>query len=152
MFLLGITAVAGAAATMLRTVGETEEPVVVTATETASTASAVAPLPSGTGSSIAAAAAIATASATGSTSASAASDDLPPGAEVPPGYGLIAVTAPAGARVRIDGAIVGKGPAASGVAAPGYHEVRVESGGRESKSVIEVRGGKTARVDSPLPP
>jgi hypothetical protein len=79
-------------------------------------------------------------------------DDLPPGAEVPAGYGLLEITAPAGARVRIDGAIVGAGPAISSVAAPGYHEVRIESGGRENKSVIEVHAGKTARVQATLAP
>jgi hypothetical protein len=77
-----------------------------------------------------------------------ASDDLPPGAEVPPGFGLVEVTAPAGSRVRIDGAIGGAGPLASLVAAPGYHEVRVEQDGRDTKQVIEVRAGKTTRIKS----
>jgi hypothetical protein len=80
--------------------------------------------------------------------ASAQGDELPPGAEVPPGLGLVEVTAPTGARVRIDGAIGGAGPVASLVAAPGYHEVRVEQDGSESKQVIEVRAGKTTRVKS----
>jgi CheY-like chemotaxis protein len=75
-------------------------------------------------------------------------DELPPGAEVPPGFGLIEVTAPTGAQVRVDGAIAGTGPAASLVAAPGYHEVRVELDGQDSKDVIEVRSGKTVRVRS----
>jgi hypothetical protein len=80
------------------------------------------------------------------------SDDVPPGEDVPPGYGLLLVTAPSGARVRIDGAIAGAGPIASSVAAPGYHEVRVEQGDRESKHVIEVRAGKITRIISALPP
>jgi DNA-binding response OmpR family regulator len=79
-------------------------------------------------------------------------DDIPPGAEVPAGYGLIQVVSPAGARVRIDGAIVGRGPLTSSVAAPGYHEVRVEAGGKEAKNVIEVHAGKTAHVGFPPPP
>ena len=77
-----------------------------------------------------------------------AEDALPPGAEVPPGFGLIEVSAPAGARVRIDGAIAGAGPATSLVAAPGAHEVRVELDGHDTQEVIEVRPGKTTRVRS----
>jgi len=84
-----------------------------------------------------------------SLSAAAEADDaLPPGAEVPPGFGLIEVSAPPGALVRIDGAIAGAGPAASLVAAPGTHEVRVELDGHDTQEVIEVRPGKTARVQS----
>jgi len=79
-------------------------------------------------------------------------DELPPGAEVPPGYGLVEVTAPAGAHVRIDGAIAGAGPVTSLVAAPGYHEVRVEQDGHDTKQVIEVRAGKTTRVTSATTP
>jgi CheY-like chemotaxis protein len=75
-------------------------------------------------------------------------DELPPRAEVPPGYGLIEVEAPAGTPVRIDGAIAGLGPAASLVAAPGSHEVRVELDGHSTQEVIEVRPGKTTRVRS----
>ena len=84
-----------------------------------------------------------------SLSAAAEADDaLPPGAEVPPGFGLIEVSAPPGALVRIDGAIAGAGPAASLVAAPGTHEVRVELDGHDTQEAIEVRPGKTARVQS----
>jgi len=90
-----------------------------------------------------------TATATATTTSS---DDLPPGAEVPAGYGLISVEAPAGARVRVDGADVGLGPATAAVAAPGYHEVRVAQGGREAKSVVEVRAGKVTHAGSTLAP
>jgi hypothetical protein len=65
---------------------------------------------------------------------------------------LIQVEAPAGARIRIDGALVGRGPTTSSVAAPGYHEVRAEMDGKESKSVIEVRAGKTAHAGFTPPP
>jgi DNA-binding response OmpR family regulator len=78
--------------------------------------------------------------------------EFPPGVDVPAGFGLIEINAPAGARIRVDGAIAGTGPALSEVAAPGYHEIRVESDGRESKSVIEVRAGKTTRVDPAATP
>ena len=59
----------------------------------------------------------------------------------------------AGRELRLDGdeasrVLVGKGPTASGIAAPGYHDVRVENAGHESKSVVEVRVGKVARVES----
>jgi DNA-binding response OmpR family regulator len=146
LFMLGLALLAGAAGVVLRTVGGEPEVPTVSATESAGpmvppamTASA----PAASTSDVPVAL-----SETAAASASAAGDDLPPGAEVPPGFGMIEVTAPAGARVRIDGAIVGKGPTASGVAAPGYHDVRVESAGHESKSVIEVRAGKVARVES----
>jgi CheY-like chemotaxis protein len=75
-------------------------------------------------------------------------DDLPPGAEVAPGFGLVQVHAPARAVVRIDGAIAGVGPFVASVAPPGYHEVRVEQGGRASTHVIEVRAGKATQVKS----
>ncbi len=78
--------------------------------------------------------------------------DLPPGADVPVGFGRIEITAPAGAHVRVDGAVAGTGPALSAVAAPGYHEVRLDGDGWESKTVIEVRAGKTTRVDSAASP
>ncbi len=74
-------------------------------------------------------------------------DELPAGAEVPSGYGLIIVTAPSGARVRLDGAIAGAGPLATGVAAPGFHDVRVEQDeGKDLVQVVEVRAGKAVRL------
>jgi CheY-like chemotaxis protein len=81
--------------------------------------------------------------------APAVEDDLPPGAEVPAGFGLLEVRAPARAIVRIDGTFAGSGPFVASVSAPGYHEVRVEQGGHESRRVVEVRVGKTARIELP---
>jgi hypothetical protein len=78
--------------------------------------------------------------------------DLPPGADVPPGFGRIDVTAPASARIRVDGAIAGTGPALSAVAAPGTHEVRIEGEGHDSKTVIEVVAGKRTRVEPATAP
>ncbi|HEY8042400.1 MAG TPA: response regulator [Polyangiaceae bacterium] len=116
---------------------------------TQSTARALTPAPLDP--STAAAAPGPSASAAPSASNGTASD-LPPGAEVPPGFGLIDVAAPAGARVRIDGVIAGVG-AVTAVAAPGYHEVRLEQdGGRDAKQVVEVSPGKTTRVRSALLP
>ncbi len=83
--------------------------------------------------------------------ASSPTDEVPKEADVPAGYGLIVVTAPSGARVRLDGAIAGAGPLASAVAAPGYHDVRVEQEeGKEAVQVVEVRAGKAIRL-SPTP-
>ncbi|HTQ44539.1 MAG TPA: response regulator [Polyangiaceae bacterium] len=78
---------------------------------------------------------------------SSVGDDIPLGAEVPAGYGLVEVHAAPGSRLRIDGAVVANGPSASLVAAPGYHEVRAERDGRTTKHVVEVRAGKITRVD-----
>ncbi len=78
----------------------------------------------------------------------AASDDVPTNAGVPPGYGILEIAAPAGARVRVDGADVGTGPLASRVLRAGYHQVRVDQGGRNTQYVIEVRAGKTTHVKS----
>jgi hypothetical protein len=81
------------------------------------------------------------------------SDELPPGIEVPTDYGLVAVVAPSGAHVRIDGAIAGSGPQVQLAAAPGTHEVRIEQEGQDAtKQVIEVRSGKTTRVRSAQAP
>lgn len=149
LVLLVLAALAAAAGLGLRSLGEPEAPPVV-ATETAG------PMPPPHPAAASASTAAATeappapsAAAPGASAApvSPASDELPPGAEVPPGFGLIEIAAPAGARIRVDGAILGKGPSASSVAAPGYHDVRVESGGHEGKSVVEVRAGKVARVE-----
>jgi DNA-binding response OmpR family regulator len=73
-------------------------------------------------------------------------EDLPPGAVVPAGYGYIQVEAPAGARVRIDGAFVGTGPLAGTQSSPGSHEVEINEDGRESRHAIEVRAGRATRV------
>jgi hypothetical protein len=75
-------------------------------------------------------------------------DEIPPGAGVPEGYGLIEVSALAGVAIRVDGAIVGSGPSASVVAAPGYHEVRLEQDAASDRQVIQVKAGKTMRVAS----
>jgi hypothetical protein len=82
----------------------------------------------------------------------AASDDLPPGAEVPPGYGFVEIRAPAGAPVRLDGKVVGSGPSVSVPATPGYHELRVQHQGRDTTQVIEVRAAKMTRVRAALAP
>jgi hypothetical protein len=81
------------------------------------------------------------------------SDEIPPGVEVPDDYGLVDVVAPPAAHVRIDGAIAGAGPEVRLVAAPGFHEVRIEPEGQDpTKQVIEVRTGKTTRVRSAQAP
>jgi hypothetical protein len=141
LLLLGFALLACAVGIVLRATSESEAPAVV-ATETTP------PAPVAVQATVSAA----STPALPALAAPATGEDLPPGAEVPAGYGLVEVTAPAGARIRIDGAIAGAGPAVSSVAAPGYHEVRVEGGGHESKSVVEVRAGKVARVQAALAP
>jgi hypothetical protein len=64
----------------------------------------------------------------------------------------VEVTAPAGARVRIDGKVVGTGPLVSAPVSAGYHDLRVERGDKDSKEVFEVRVGKVTRVKATLPP
>jgi DNA-binding response OmpR family regulator len=78
-------------------------------------------------------------------------DDLPPGAEVPAGYGFLEAFVPAGAPVQVDGARVGTGPQIGSPLIPGYHELKVEQAGRTSTQVVEVRAGKTTRVHVALP-
>jgi hypothetical protein len=79
-------------------------------------------------------------------------DDLPPGAEVPSGFGLLEVEAPPRTAVRVDGVIAGSGPFVASVARPGYHEVRVGDSGHDTKHVVEVRAGKRTHVRAALLP
>jgi CheY-like chemotaxis protein len=78
-------------------------------------------------------------------------DDIPPGAEVPAGYGLLEVTAPAGARIHVDGALVGGGSEVRTALPPGSHEVAIDFAGRESKQSFEVRAGKSTRARTAAP-
>lgn len=146
---VAVAAVAGVAGTGVYVASAPPEP------------AALAPAPSATATAFVAASASATsASAAPSTSASAlalasASEtpaDLPAGAEVPEGFGMIEVSAPAGARVLIDGAQAGAGPAVQSVVAPGSHDVRVWRSGIESRYAIEVTAGKSTRVRSASAP
>src|SRR4029077_175285 len=82
---------------------------------------------------------------------SSSADDLPAGAEVAPGFGLVQVRTAPRAVVRIDGAVAGSGPFVASVAKPGYDEVRMEQGGRTSTHVIQVRAGKATQVQSAPP-
>jgi DNA-binding response OmpR family regulator len=91
-------------------------------------------------------------------SATAASQDavtfaeIPPGAEVAPGYGMLEVNALAAAQVRVDGAMLGRGAAVSMTLAPGYHEVHIADEGRETTRVVEVRAGRSTRIQLTQPP
>ncbi len=85
-------------------------------------------------------------------SAAGETDELPPGSEVPAGFGLIEIAAPPGATVHVDGALVGSGPLVSAVATPGHHDVLVEQAGRESKNIVDVRAGRATRVRRPSIP
>lgn len=78
--------------------------------------------------------------------------DLPPGAEVPTGYGLLEIAAPPGARIRVDGALIGNGGDVRTALPPGAHEVAVEMGGRESRESIDVHAGKATHARVAPPP
>jgi len=80
--------------------------------------------------------------------APAAADELPPGIDLPPGYGVLDVIAPPGASVQVDG----QGVTPPSAAPPGHHEVRVESGGRVQQFGVEVRAGRTTHVRPPTVP
>ena len=113
-----------------------------------------APTPTGTAPAIGAAPTNTGMGPTAATAAVAApaDDDLPPGASVPFGYGLLQISAPATARVLVDGVDAGSGPLSSSVQRAGYHQVRIDQDGKHSQYVIEVRAAKTTRVkSSPLP-
>jgi DNA-binding response OmpR family regulator len=137
--LAAIGLLGGAVVAVLRIAGEKQEPPAratsgVPATAESTAAAAEAP------------------SSVASASSSNATDDLPLGAEVPAGFGLIEVRSPPRAVVRVDGKVAGSGTFVASVAKPGYHDVRVEQGGRSSTHVIEVRVGKVTQVRSALLP
>ena len=94
-----------------------------------------------------------TSSAAPPTAAStAASEEVHAVPRVPPGYGVLEVLAPAGARVRVDGTDAGAGPLSPSVLRAGRHQVRVDVGGRDSPYVVDVPAGKTTHFKSaPLP-
>jgi hypothetical protein len=77
-----------------------------------------------------------------------AADDLPPGADVPTGYGLLDVTLPQGAAIQVDGRVV-TSPAA---VPPGHHEVHVEVNGRAQEFGVEVRAGHVTHARPPTAP
>ncbi|MGD0679237.1 MAG: hypothetical protein ABSC94_27905, partial [Polyangiaceae bacterium] len=80
-------------------------------------------------------------------------DDLPAGAEVPPGYGFLEIATPEGARVRIDGSpVMGSGSVVGSAEAPGPHAVSVEQASRAWKLSIDVHPGKTTHVHVASPP
>ena len=126
---------------------------------TASAATAIVVTPGSASPAIGATAAAPSATASSATPPTAtvrttatADDDLPPGSAVPFGYGLLQISAPANARVLVDGVDAGGGPLSSSVQRAGYHQVRIDQDGKHIQYVIEVRAGKTSRVkSSPLP-
>jgi DNA-binding response OmpR family regulator len=76
-------------------------------------------------------------------------EDLPPGAEVPLGFGMIDVGSLDGSVVLLDGKPAGSGAL---VSSPGHHELRVRLGGSELTQVVEVRAGKVTRLRSTSSP
>ncbi len=71
--------------------------------------------------------------------------DIAPGVDVPPGQGVLEVTGPLTAEVRVDDVARGHGPRVSVTLVAGSHEVKV---GADKKSrVLEVRAGRTTRFE-----
>ncbi len=150
-FVVAFALLAGAVVGVLRATGRDFESLrtgvaAATATAAAGPIGAARPTPS------ASAPPTPTISAAASASAAPADDNLPPGAIVPAGSGLLQIGAPPGAHVLVDGVDKGSGPLSSSAQRAGYHQVRIEQDGKHSQYVIEVRPGKTTRVkSSPLP-
>ena len=140
-FALAFAMLAGVVVAVLRMAGREAEPRPLEG-----------PGPTPTAASTAGPAPTATATSTTGSNGAAASDDLPAGATVPFGYGVLEIAAPPSARVRIDGADAGSGPLSSSVQRAGYHQVRIDQDGKNSQYVIEVRAGKTTRVKSVAAP
>ncbi len=78
-------------------------------------------------------------------------DSLPESLSVLPGQGLLEVNVGASGPLKVDGVDRGSGPIARVPLTAGPHEVTVGSGERRSRS-IEVRAGRTARVNLPVSP
>jgi hypothetical protein len=74
-------------------------------------------------------------------------EDLPPGADVPPGEGLLVVTAPMEVPIRVGPDQKGRGPKMQTHLAPGVYDVRVGLGVREKNRLVEVRAGQATRVE-----
>ena len=81
--------------------------------------------------------------------AGAAFADLPSGASVPAGQGLLVITAGIDVPITIDSAQVGRGPRFTMPVAPGKHDVRVGLAGREKRRTVDVRAGRATLVDAP---
>jgi hypothetical protein len=77
-----------------------------------------------------------------------AADELPPGADVPAGYGLLDIAIPQGAAVQIDGRVATPPTAVP----PGHHEVHVEVNGRAQEFGADVRVGHVTHARPPTVP
>jgi hypothetical protein len=78
---------------------------------------------------------------------------LPEGLSVSPGQGLLEVNVGTALAVRIDGVSRGNGPVVRVPLTAGAHEVVLGTGPGERRGrSIDVRAGRTARVDLPVTP
>jgi DNA-binding response OmpR family regulator len=75
-------------------------------------------------------------------------DELPQGADVPPGYGLLDIAVPQGVAVQIDGRVVTPPTPVP----PGHHQVRVEVNGRAQEYGVDVRAGHVTHARPPTAP
>ena len=71
--------------------------------------------------------------------------EIAPGVDVPPGQGLLEVTAPPTVEIRVDDVPRGHGPVVRVALVAGNHEVRL--GADAKRRVLEVRAGRTTRVE-----
>ena len=92
--------------------------------------------------------AIPTASAAPADSKGTTFGEIPSGTVVPPGQGLLIVTAPPDAPISLDGAQTGRGPRWTAPLTVGKHELRV---GAKSRAV-EVRAGRATMIDAAQTP
>ncbi len=76
--------------------------------------------------------------------------DVPADAQLAPHEGMFELSMPAEAPIRIDGTPHGRGPKLSLALGAGPHEVHV--GAQANARVIEVRAGRTTRLDLPEAP
>jgi hypothetical protein len=90
----------------------------------------------------------ATPSASAATPSAPTGDEVPPGADVPAGYGLLDVAVPQGVAVQIDGRVVTPPTAVP----PGHHRVRVEVNGRAQEYGVDVRAGHVTHARPPTAP
>jgi len=89
---------------------------------------------------------VATPSAT--TPSAPTGDEVPPGADVPAGYGLLDIAVAPGVAVQIDGRVVTPPTAVP----PGHHQVRIEVNGRAQEYGVDVRAGHVTHARPPTVP
>jgi DNA-binding response OmpR family regulator len=78
----------------------------------------------------------------------AAADDMPPGLDVPAGYGVLDLVLPQGAAAQVDGRVI----APPSAIPAGHHKVHVEVNGRVQEFETDIQAGRTTHVRPPTAP